>query len=245
MTSKPTLYGNEFFAEFGDSSYRSAAKIVPEVLQYVTVSSVVDFGCGVGTWLRAFADNGVTDLVGVDGQYIDREQLRIPPEWFIEMDLAHPAVVRDEPFDLAVSLETAEHLPPATSASLIDTLVRSADHVLFGAAIPGQGGLGHVNERWQPYWAELFASHGYGAIDIVRPKFWNDPDVVCWYPQNTFLYVKGAPPYDGDMPMLAAHPSMATRLAMQEAAGRPRGLREVVSMIPSAFRQSLRARRRH
>jgi hypothetical protein len=33
--------------------------------------------------------------------------------------------------------------------------------VLFSAAIPAQGGTGHVNERWPGYSRALFAARGY------------------------------------------------------------------------------------
>jgi len=37
------------------------------------------------------------------------------------------------------------------------------DNVLFSAAIPNQGGTGHINEQWQEYWAEKFYANGFGA----------------------------------------------------------------------------------
>jgi hypothetical protein len=46
-----------------------------------------------------------------------------------------------------------------------------------------------VNEQWQSYWACLFGQHGYKAVDIVRPKLWNNPDIPYWYVGNTLLYV--------------------------------------------------------
>jgi hypothetical protein len=71
--------------------------------------------------------------------------------------------------------------------------VALAPHVLFSAAIPGQGGNNHVNEQWQSYWADRFAAHGYGPRDIVRPAVRDDRSVAYWYRQNAVLYSKGHP----------------------------------------------------
>jgi hypothetical protein len=52
-----------------------------------------------------------------------------------------------ERFDLAMSLEVAEHLTPGRAESFIQELCGVSDCVLFGAAIPGQGGTNHIHER--------------------------------------------------------------------------------------------------
>src|SRR5579862_3100091 len=56
-------------------------------------------------------------------------------------------------FDLAMSFEVAEHLPPDAAKGFVDSLTRLAPLVLFSAAIPFQGGVGHINEQWPEYWA--------------------------------------------------------------------------------------------
>ena len=63
-----------------------------------------------------------------------------------------------------------------------------ADLVLFSAAIPGQRGSQHVNERWQSWWAGRFAEHGFVPIDCVRRRIWSNPSVDWWYAQNIILY---------------------------------------------------------
>jgi len=83
--------------------------------------------------------------------------------------------------------------------------------VLFSAAIPFQGGAGHVNERWPSYWAGLFARHAFVAIDVVRPHVWNDPTVAFWYAQNTILYVEASHPVvAAPAPTSAASPDSPT-----------------------------------
>ena len=78
-----TVYSHEFFAGQVDGSGSSAAVVVPLVLSLLAVKSAVDIGCGVGPWAAEFMANGVTDVWGVDGAYVDRSQLRIPPDRFL------------------------------------------------------------------------------------------------------------------------------------------------------------------
>lgn len=192
-----TTYDDDFYETLDAQVRGSAAVIVPIVLALLHPASVLDVGCGRGTWLHEFADRGVGDIVGVDGPHIAAADLEIPADTFIGRDLTQPFDVGRR-FDLAVSLEVAEHLPGTIAADFVATLVAHAPAVLFSAAIPFQGGAGHVNERWPSYWADHFAKHGFVPVDVVRPAVWNDERVAFWYAQNTVLYV------GGDHPQLAA-----------------------------------------
>ena len=188
MSSDPRVYDERFFDEQLSRSAQSAERIVPYVVNLVHPRSVCDVGCGTGAWALEFARTGVNDYIGVDG-YVEQAQLLIPPDRFQRMDL-NGVIELERRFDLAVCLEVAEHLRPERAAGLVGDLVRLADVVLFSAAVPGQGGAAHVNERWQDYWAGLFAEHRYRAVDAIRPTFWEDPHVDWWYLQNSFLFVR-------------------------------------------------------
>jgi SAM-dependent methyltransferase len=181
-------YSKAFFSGLATGSRPSAEVIVPLVMELVQPRSVVDVGCGVGTWLSVFAENGVSDMLGIDGDYVPRKQLEIPSEQFQSADLGEPLQVGRR-FDLAMSLEVAEHLPPASSEQFVASLVKLADVVLFSAAIPKQRGSEHVNERWQSWWAERFGEHGFAAVDCVRRRIWSNPNVEWWYAQNVIVYV--------------------------------------------------------
>ena len=97
---------------------------------------------------------------------------------------------RDRRFDLAISLEVAEHLEPQRSEGLVRDLCALADVVLFAAAVPFQGGAGHINERWQSWWAQKFSDNGYEPFDVLRRDIWGRRDIAWWYKQNTIFYVK-------------------------------------------------------
>ena len=185
-----TPYTKEYFVDaLRSTSERTAKKLVPFIVDLTTCSSVIDVGCGDGSWLKEFEANGVSDYFGIDGDYVDRTVLRIPEDHFIAHDLKTPLNL-NRTFELVISLEVAEHLSEAHSEIFIDSLTRLAPIVLFSAAIPGQGGEMHLNEQWQSYWCAKFEKLGYMPVDLIRPFLWNQEGLGFWYQQNTLLYVK-------------------------------------------------------
>jgi hypothetical protein len=184
-----TKYDEAFFSGHGPASLNSASAVLPIVGEIVSVKSVCDVGCGVGTWLRVWRDLGVEDIYGVDGNYVKQSQLLIDPACFHPQDLSQ-RLSCDRQFDLAMSMEVAEHLPPDRALSFVEDLTRLAPVVLFSAAIPMQGGTSHINEQWQDFWAELFNRHDFEVFDILRPRIWSDRRIARWYRQNMFLYCR-------------------------------------------------------
>ena len=161
---------------------------MPLVLEFLAVRSVIDVGCGDGTWLSVFRALGVADIFGIDGAYVARDLLQVPYACYQATDLSKPFVL-ERTFDLAVSLEVAEHLPPSSAALYVHSLTRLAPAILFSAAIPFQGGHHHLNEQWPDKWAELFEHHHFLPVDFVRKRVWENEAVEWWYAQNALLFV--------------------------------------------------------
>jgi SAM-dependent methyltransferase len=243
-------YDQAFYEEQADGSLRSAEVVADALMPWLQPTSVVDVGCGVGTWLKAFSDRGVALVHGLDGDYVDRRTLRIPAANFRAADLSKPLQF-ERRFDLALCLEVGEHLPHDASTVLVDSLVSAADIVLFSAAVPRQGGTHHVNEQWPAYWFERFRAQGYVCCDWLRPLLWMDRRVEWWYAQNVMLYVAshrmrqiGTPPWAGREstggPMPLVHPLWY--LGLPETVGTPPGVRASVRFLASALARAMRRR---
>ncbi len=191
-------YDAAFFDHATQGSLASARKVSEAVRRIMPVASVVDVGCAQGVWLSVWRDGGA-EVTGVDGDYVDRARMLIDPARFVPHDLT-ASFSLGRRFDLAQSLEVAEHLPASRAAGFVDDLTRHADAVLFSAAPPGQGGEHHINEQPYEYWRDLFAARGYALYDCLRPLVRDDPAVSPWYRHNLFLYLKesvaaGVPDY--------------------------------------------------
>jgi SAM-dependent methyltransferase len=187
------MYDFEWHKLHGAKTSASATKALTALRRLHPFASVLDVGCGDGRWLAAARLLGADEIQGVDGPWTERDRLLIPPEAVAIRELSG-ALDLGRRFDLAISLEVAEHVEEAFAEQFVDNLVRHADVVLFGAAIPFQGGFRHVNERWQSYWAARFDTRGYRRFDPLRARLWNDPEVHYWYRQNMLVYVNRAAP---------------------------------------------------
>lgn len=183
-------YTEEYYRRHHEASLRSAREIVPLVLALVQPRSVVEVGCGIGSWLSVFQVHGIDDVRGMDGDWVDRNMLVIREDRFAAVDLRRPLQV-DRRFGLAVSMEVAEHLPGECARTFVEALTKLAPVILFSAAIPCQGGVGHVNEQWPEYWVEHFAQHGYAVIDSIRKKIWRNARVEWYYAQNALMFASG------------------------------------------------------
>jgi SAM-dependent methyltransferase len=182
-------YTNAYYQSLREGARRSARVVVPLVLRLLQPRKVVDVGCGQGSWLAVFREHGIEDILGIDGDYVDRGQLEIPPERFLSWDLTRPLRL-ERSFDLAVSLEVAEHLPADGAGAFVESLTALAPVVLFSAAAPYQGGQNHINEQWPAYWAKWFAARDYVPIDCLRRHLWDDDRVEWWYAQNMLLFAR-------------------------------------------------------
>ncbi len=182
-------YGYGALGGWDDQADNSAGVIVPLILELVKPQSVVDVGCGPGRWLQAFQQQGVKDILGMDGAWVPLDKLHVPRENFQVTDLTKP-LSTPRRFDLVVSLEVAEHLVAESAETFVDSLASLGDVILFSAAIPDQRGFQHVNEQFQDYWAEKFRKRGFEGYDYIRPKTWALPQVSFYYSQNILLYVK-------------------------------------------------------
>ena len=191
MNNPSTSYGDEFYKKQMEGSYNSAHKIVTHLTNHFQPTSVVDVGCGRGTWLKALKESGAKRLLGIDGPWNTQADMLDQDIVYQQEDLNNPDGIQiSEKFDLAMSLEVAEHLKPEVSVDFIKTIASLSDATLFSAAYAKQGGKDHINERQHSFWAEEFARYGFQPYDLFRPVFWGDEDVRFWYQQNCFLYVK-------------------------------------------------------
>ena len=189
MTNFGEIYNKGFYEGQADESYNSGKTILQTLASEIKFDSVIDVGCGVGAWLKAAKELGVKDICGVDGDYVLPEQLWISVDQFSGQDLNLP-ICMSRKFDLAISVEVAEHLPAQRAENFIADLCGLSDMVLFSAAIPFQGGHNHVNENWLEYWSLYFSKLGFVASDFLREKLWNDNTVKYWYRQNIVLFCR-------------------------------------------------------
>jgi len=180
-----SLYPADFYADRRTHTAHAARQLFAALPAGLRRDRVADIGCGTGTFLAA---SGASFAFGIEGGWVKPDMLDDPAIVFecrdLEQRFSGPRV------DLALSLEVAEHLAPSRAESFVADLCAMAPAVLFSAAIPGQGGVGHVNEQWPSYWARLFAAHGLKPYDVLRDRIWTDEAIPAWYRQNAILFLE-------------------------------------------------------
>lgn len=242
------MYPADWHKLYGDMTGESARRILPPLVTLFNAQSLVEVGCGNAHWTQAGIDAGATDYCVVDGPWNNRDHLLVDRARFVEARLETPLQLGRR-FDLAICLEVAEHVEGGSARVLVESLCQAADVVVFGAAIPLQGGFGHINEQWPSYWRAHFEALGYQPHDLVRPHHWTDQTIHYWYRQNMFVYVKtanaklsalaaAAEPAGSGMLFDAVHPEKFVEVASYQAIAFKRLLRAV----PSWFTRRLRSK---
>ena len=219
-------YKKYFHKERYKKTIYSANIILSILLNRLTgINSVIDIGCGTGTWLSVLQKKGVKNIKGIDGKWVDLDLLSIDKDFFEQADLTKKIKICAK-YDLAIALEVAEHLDSIHAKNFVSTLTKLSDYVLFSAAIPLQGGNHHVNEQWQNYWVKLFDDEGYRVHDFIRPMIWNDDRIPFWYKQNILFFARndsfkdkfdGRSGLDGGMPLDVVHPDLHTLLNIKRS----------------------------
>lgn len=187
-----SAYNSGFYDGISSSSSSSAARMLPVMFSLLKPDSIVDFGCGAGSWLAAAGRLGVRGLTGVEGPWQSHAKLEDPSIDLITCNMETDFPALPGRYDLAISLEVAEHLDPSRAEGFVDLITSSSDVAMFSAAIPRQLGMRHLNERWPSYWAGLFSARGWRAYDVIRPALWNDSAIAWYYRQNTFVYANSS-----------------------------------------------------
>jgi SAM-dependent methyltransferase len=163
--------------------------MVPEILRLFNPKSVIDVGCGTGTFLSVFQEHGITEILGIEGEWLNKNQIQIDEKYILIKDLEKPFALPKR-YDLALCLEVVEHLKESSADIIVETLTNLSDVIVFSAAVPGQIGQGHLNEQWVEYWQKKFEKKGYIFYDELRSIFWTNPKVEVWYKQNIFCIIK-------------------------------------------------------
>lgn len=183
------LYDANFYARNLKFQAALAKYLAPWIAENLNPRSVCDFGCGCGKLLAGIGRACGCDIIGINKDM--PENLQIPKAFFKQLNFTRGPVVLSDwvKFDLVISLEVAEHIPVGFADTFVFNLkTYSEKYIIFSAATPGQGGVGHVNEQPHEYWHKQFIKHGFKMRDIIRPMLKGHKEVPFWYRRNCFLY---------------------------------------------------------
>lgn len=199
-----TLIGRASHDEIYDARYydyvdRLAAEAAPtmaaSLLEMFAPATVVDVGCGTGAFLAEMQRRGAR-VHGLEYSDAGVARTRAKGLGVSQFDLGSD-VRPDLPhaqFELVTSFEVAEHLPAQLADRYLDTLVSLGRRVVMTAAVPGQGGLNHVNEQPNEYWIEHFARRGFrhqpALTRQLRERWSAGMREQKWYADNVLVFFR-------------------------------------------------------
>ena len=131
------------------------------------------FAKRLALWIISKLPGKVVDLGAGTGVYVD--ELRRLGTHAQGYDITHPQPFPDlvqtmnmlnvnNPADIVLCLEVAEHIEKKLSTKVIESIwnnTKPGGYVIFSAAQPGQGGVGHINCQYPGYWRELAWAQGF------------------------------------------------------------------------------------
>jgi glycosyltransferase involved in cell wall biosynthesis len=168
-----------------------ANRLATWIKEVINPNDVIDIGCGPGTYTYAMTDIGV-NCIGIDiDPRIDNEE-----NLFVE-DLLRLNGKYQKP--LVVCLEVAEHIDPQYSdqiAKQIYDCLSPNGILIWTAAQPGQGGVGHINCRPKQYWCDKFKNLGLiHELDLQNKclEYCFDGYFMRWFTNNLLCFRKYAP----------------------------------------------------
>lgn len=183
------IYNDDFYTYQKNEGITHGMIILGFFNKYFNFNSIVDFGCGTGNFLGAALEMGIKDIVGIDGDYVDKKYLVFPEENFKNFNLAEDKIDLKKKYDVAICLEVLEHIDAKFEDNAVDNIVRHADTLLISAGHPGQGGTNHINEKPASHWVKKFTDRGYDFIE-VRGHFWDNEKIPTWYRANLLFFYK-------------------------------------------------------
>lgn len=163
------------------------ANALSDFFQEQKAQSVVDFGCGMGDYLKVFLRDQI-QCVGYDG---NPDSAKMTNGLVQVLDLSQPFDLKKQ-FDWVLCLEVGEHIPKQYEQTLIENLDKHAKvGIILSWAIKGQGGYGHFNEQDNGYVKDLMAKYGY-ENDLEQEKYLRKCAYLPWFKNTVMVFRKRA-----------------------------------------------------
>lgn len=169
-----------------DREERPFAKRLAEYIKNtIEPSTVLDIGCGPGTYVEELNLLGIKATgIDIDGRVLGKNNL----ECRSLFDLGEKSA------DCVICLEVAEHIEESRADQVVEAVARATNNVLiWTAARPGQGGIGHINCQPKEYWSDKLEKVGL-VRNIIREhelrEFAKSGLHMGWFVQNLLYFEK-------------------------------------------------------
>lgn len=162
------------------------SKSLIHFLKKEKAESLVDFGCGLGNYVKQFLLNGF-NCEGYDG---NPDTYSLSGGVCSTLDLSEK-IDLSKKFDWVISLEVGEHLPKQFERVFIENLINHCSKgIILSWAVKGQGGFGHFNEQNNDYIKRVLSEYGF-YNDLKAETFLRKNASLSWF-KNTIMVFRRA-----------------------------------------------------
>lgn len=189
ILSHDTVYGADYYVDRDRrAAMQDANQFAETVLSRYNPESVLELGCGTGTLLYPYLEQGI-HVHGVDLSETAQKESALPESQFEIHDLTEPYTPRQE-YDLVLCVEVLEHIPQKAADTIVESICTAGDTAIVTAAPPGQGGTHHVNEQPYEYWIEKFEQRGMRYNEQQAEQIRNELELSEseWIQKNVLVF---------------------------------------------------------
>ncbi|CAG2240315.1 unnamed protein product [Mytilus edulis] len=154
---KPTVEGGGYCKRGNHNG--ADTSLIPALSDFLQGKTVASFGDGTGQYKNELLKlKKIKSYDSYDGGPFSEEESKGNVKY---MDLTIPQYGLPV-WDWVMSIEVAEHIPKQYESIFLDNIFRHAkEGVILSWAVPGQGGLNHVNNRPISYVIKVMNSSGF------------------------------------------------------------------------------------
>ena len=194
-----SVYDNRYFKWHNDNARKYSLSSMKWVLTEYDIHSVVDFGCGIGSYIEAAVNYGLENVKGYE-YATDSAKNSTPPhiQKYIDYGTDCTQSLITKQYDCVISIEVAEHIDPSGSDMFVNNIVKSMNDdgvIIFSAAQPNQGGSGHINCQPRDFWINKFNNKGMSLntdmYNDIKIK-WESLGVPFYILNNFFVLHKSS-----------------------------------------------------
>lgn len=187
------IYDAEFYERrIGGPAARSAGTICDSIVTEFAPKRVIDVGCGTGEMIEELRNRGC-DVRGLEYSQAALDYCKTKSLIVSKFDIEKSHFHENGEFDVAITLEVAEHLPERVADRFVDILTQLAPVIVFTAARPGQEGLDHVNCQPPSYWKAKFQARGFEELVEITQRWsdrWRSAGVVEGYYHENLIVLR-------------------------------------------------------
>jgi SAM-dependent methyltransferase len=161
-----------------------AERIAKWISSALPPGTVLDIGCGPGTYVTALRSFGISARgIDVDDRVKGKEHLKY--QSLFELS-------NEDRADIVLCLEVAEHIEENLADVVAHQVAGTVKKTLiWTAAQPGQGGIGHINCQPREYWEKKLTEQGLvrnRELETRMLEFIVQGPHMIWFRNNVMVF---------------------------------------------------------